>query len=677
MPTAPDRGNLVRIRLAEAVIRPEDAGPMTGTPGSPFDVVALVTSAGGLSALNQVLLPLPDDLNAALVIVQHLGGPVSSLAEILRRRSPLPVQWIADHDLLKPGHVYVCPPQQLLEIMPGAECSVRPMEPGHRLRPIDFFLASLADSYGRRAMVVVLTGMGSDSAAGSEAVSLAGGTVLVQSPESAAHPMMPSAVIGIGVADMVLPLPELGRVIADVVAGGALLRTLSERAAAEKLFPGDGEMPVLLREMNWARTSFGPVARWPAALRAVIRTVLDSPLAMCLLWGSDQVQLYNDAYRLVMGGKHPAGLGQPSRDCWPEAWHLNEPVYARVGRGEPVAQHDALFPSTRYGAVENAWFNLSYLPVRDDDGQVAGTLCVVVETTAEVLSRRRLGTAHALTTATSGSATREAAFEHALDTLAANDQDIPFAVGYHLDAKGGRAQLAGAVGVQPGGPMAPHEIELTSSGSWPLSSAVPAAEPVVVDQLSARFPGVVAGPDGQPPSSALLLALRGSGDAQPAGVLILGMNRLLPLDASYRDFLLLVAALTETALAEAQSRHRERGRLQRLAELDRARTEFYSNLGHEFRAPLALLLSPLDELARRRAEIPADLAEEIEVAARNARRLLALADTLLDFTRPAAPVCRGGDEPDRYPQVRASPLCRDDRTIRGHMGMNTGSTGPS
>lgn len=233
-------------------------------------------------------------------------------------------------------------------------------------------------------------------------------------------------------------------------------------------------MPVLLREMNWARTSFGPVGRWPAALRAVIRTLLDSPLAMCLLWGSDQVQLYNDAYRLVMGGKHPAGLGQPSRDCWPEAWHLNEPVFARVGRGEPVALHDALFPSTRYGAMENAWFNLSYLPVRDDDGQVTGTLCVVVETTAEVLSRRRLDTVHALTTATSGSATREAAFEQALDTLAGNDQDIPFAVGYHLDARGGRAQLAGAAGVQPGDPMAPHEIELTSSGSWPLSSAVPA-----------------------------------------------------------------------------------------------------------------------------------------------------------------------------------------------------------
>ncbi len=196
-------------------------------------MVALVASAGGLAALIQVLLTLPDDFNAALVVVQHLGGPVSRLAEILGRRSPLPVHWIGDHDLLKAGHVYVCPAQRLLEIRPDAECLIRVMEPDHRLRPIDFFLASLARSYGRRAMVVVLTGMGGDSAAGSEAVSQASGTVLVQSPKSADHPMMPTAVIGIGAADIVLPLSELGRMIADVVAGGASYRDFLLLVAAQ------------------------------------------------------------------------------------------------------------------------------------------------------------------------------------------------------------------------------------------------------------------------------------------------------------------------------------------------------------------------------------------------------------------------------------------------------------
>jgi len=190
-------------------------------PGSSFDVVALAGSAGGLAALNQVLPWLPDDFGAAVIIVQHLRGPESSLVEILGRRSPLPVQWIADRDPLEPGRVYVCPPQRLLEVRPDAGCSVRPMQPEHRLRPIDFFLDSLAGRYGRRAMAVVLTGMGRDGTAGSEAVSQAGGTVLVQSPESAEYRVMPSAVIEAGVADLVLPLTELGRAIADVIAGRA------------------------------------------------------------------------------------------------------------------------------------------------------------------------------------------------------------------------------------------------------------------------------------------------------------------------------------------------------------------------------------------------------------------------------------------------------------------------
>lgn len=193
----------------------------TGSVGSPFDVVALVSSAGGLSALDQVLLQLPDGFCAAVVLVQHLGGPDSSLVDILRRRSPLPVEWIAGHDMLKLGRVYVCPPRKLLAVMPDGECSLRPMEDEHRLRPIDFFLISLAASYGPRALVVVLTGMGRDSVAGCQAVSRAGGTVLAQSPKSAEYGGMPTAVIESGTADLVLPLPEIGQVLAGMVGAEA------------------------------------------------------------------------------------------------------------------------------------------------------------------------------------------------------------------------------------------------------------------------------------------------------------------------------------------------------------------------------------------------------------------------------------------------------------------------
>jgi chemotaxis response regulator CheB len=203
-------------------------GGAAGRPGFgdvTVDVVALVASAGGLSAVTQVLSQLPEDFPAAVVVVQHLAATGSSLVDILGRHSPLPTEWIADHVKLEPGQVYVCPPRQLLTVMPDAECSLQPMEPSDRLRPIDFFLTSLAHSYGPRAIAAVLTGMGRDSAAGCQTVSQSGGTVLVQSPDSAEHAGMPTAVIESGSADLVLPLPQIGHAIADVVGRGGLPQT--------------------------------------------------------------------------------------------------------------------------------------------------------------------------------------------------------------------------------------------------------------------------------------------------------------------------------------------------------------------------------------------------------------------------------------------------------------------
>jgi two-component system chemotaxis response regulator CheB len=206
------------------------SGDAAGRPDRvPFDVVALVASAGGLSAVDRVLSQLPENLPAAVVVVQHLGGAASRLVDILGRHSPLPAEWIADHVKLEPGRVYVCPPRQLLAVLPDAECSLRPMEYDDRLRPIDFFLTSLAGSYGPRVMAVVLTGMGYDSTVGCQRVSQAGGTVLVQSPDSAEHTGMPLAVIDSGAADLVLPLSEIGQMIAQQASASS--RRPHERAA--------------------------------------------------------------------------------------------------------------------------------------------------------------------------------------------------------------------------------------------------------------------------------------------------------------------------------------------------------------------------------------------------------------------------------------------------------------
>ncbi|MES2523957.1 MAG: PAS domain-containing protein [Gemmatimonadota bacterium] len=164
----------------------------------------------------------------------------------------------------------------------------------------------------------------------------------------------------------------------------------------QQVFAGDGEMRARCRAHDWGATSLGPISRWPSSLRSVAGLVASSAFPMVLLWGEELVQLYNDGYRDIMGVKHPAGLGQPTRECWPEVWELNAPLYHRVRAGETIRLEDALFPITRHHSVgpdapgaepEDAWFTLSYSPVRDEHGDVEGILVTVVETTVQVRAR--------------------------------------------------------------------------------------------------------------------------------------------------------------------------------------------------------------------------------------------------------------------------------------------------
>ncbi len=156
----------------------------------------------------------------------------------------------------------------------------------------------------------------------------------------------------------------------------------------EYLFAGAGEMRSRCRAHDWAQTSLGAPDEWPQSLRTAVQITLSLPTSAVLLWGPDLLQIYNDAYRVLMGVKHPAGLAQATRECWPEVWSINAPVYERVLAGETVFLEDALFPVTRTGGLVDAWFTLAYIPVRDDDGTVAGIMVSVQERTAALLAIR-------------------------------------------------------------------------------------------------------------------------------------------------------------------------------------------------------------------------------------------------------------------------------------------------
>jgi len=156
-------------------------------------------------------------------------------------------------------------------------------------------------------------------------------------------------------------------------------------SATDTFFAGDGEMRRRVREFDWASTPLGPIDRWPMALRSTVDTLLSSAFANIVLWGPELIQLYNDAYVPIIGVKHPAALGHGNREVWPEVWEINGPIFERVLGGETITREDALYPlARRGGAVEDVYLTLSYTPVRGDDGEIAGVLVTMYETTARV-----------------------------------------------------------------------------------------------------------------------------------------------------------------------------------------------------------------------------------------------------------------------------------------------------
>ncbi|MDY7546681.1 PAS domain-containing protein [Glaciimonas sp. CA11.2] len=159
---------------------------------------------------------------------------------------------------------------------------------------------------------------------------------------------------------------------------------------ASNVWPPEGtEMGALVRHLDWSKTALGPMSDWPPSLRIAVTMALDSPLPTIVLWGPDLIQIYNDAYRPILGLRHPAAFGQRTRDCWPEVWDFNAVLYNRVlSTGERVHLEDQEYVIAPSGISETRYFTVIYAPTRDEAGDVRGVFVIVAETTRRVLAER-------------------------------------------------------------------------------------------------------------------------------------------------------------------------------------------------------------------------------------------------------------------------------------------------
>jgi PAS domain S-box-containing protein len=400
---------------------------------------------------------------------------------------------------------------------------------------------------------------------------------------------------------------------------------------------GGGEMGALMRSFDWESSLLGPVEKWPQSLRTSVSICLNSRFAILIWWGPELVMLYNDAYRQIIGTKHPAATGRPGRECWPEIWHIIGPMLEGVmQRGEATWSNDLLLMLERNGYPEECYFTFSYSPIRDESGNIGGVFTPVADTTERVINERRTRTLRDLAARASSARDIELACFAIAETLSENAHSIPFASLYLFDESRSSATLISTAGIELGSLAAKPVIRLSELPP-PLSEAVTSPELKVIDDLAGIWGPLPCGAWNVPARTAVVLPILMPGQTPSIGFVLAGANPHKRVDQNYRTFFELVAGHISSVIAAARAYQEERRRAEALAQIDRAKTAFFSNVSHEFRTPLTLLLGPLeDALANRHGILPMGTAASLATSHRNALRLLKLVNTLLDFSRVEA-----------------------------------------
>ncbi|SAK51313.1 sensor kinase/response regulator fusion protein [Caballeronia temeraria] len=398
---------------------------------------------------------------------------------------------------------------------------------------------------------------------------------------------------------------------------------------------GGGEMGALIRGFDWTQTVLGSPEHWPQSLKTAIRIMLTSRQPIWVGWGPDLLFFYNDAYKSIIGGKHPHALGQPTSVVWREIWSDIGPLLDTALAGvEGTFVEQKLLIMERNGFPEETYYTFSYSPIPDDRGGAGGIICANSDDTQRVLGERQLNVLRELAASAADARSWRDACELSMNALAGASRDMPFALLYTTEPGGDCMTLAGACGIEPGHAAAPPLLHAADEGPWPFQDMLLDNQSRVVMHLERRFAAPL--PTGAwniAPSNAVLVPIAPSGETGRAGVLIAALNPYRLFDDGYRSFMNLVAGQIGAAIGSAHAYEEERRRAEALAEIDRAKTTFFSNISHEFRTPLTLMLGPLEELLASPARIGSEDMRLVEIMHRNGLRLLKLVNALLDFSR--------------------------------------------
>ncbi|MFC8616737.1 ATP-binding protein [Micromonospora purpureochromogenes] len=419
----------------------------------------------------------------------------------------------------------------------------------------------------------------------------------------------------------------------------------------EELFGGGSATGRLMARLDWAATPLGPVQSWPQSLRAAVRIVLSSRYPMLLLWGEQFTQLYNDAYSALIGDKHPGALGDDVRTTLAEGWDVLAPlIHDAMATGVASWVPALQLLLDRSGYREEAYFSVSHAPARDDDGRTVGVFTVCSEVTEQVVGERRLGLLRDLSVRGDGRTVDVASTcARLVEAIGGHRLDVPFAAIYLRE--GAALHRVACTGDGPVAAVLP-DVVVDGDLAWGLWAAGGGAT-TEVHGVAQRMT-LPAGAFDEPTATAVALPLPSAEADQPLGVLVAGVSPSRALDEAYRSFFHLLVQQVAVAVRNARAYEEERRRAEALAELDRVKTSFFTNVSHEFRTPLTLMLGPLtDALADERHPLPPEQRERVDTARRNATRLLTLVNSLLTFSSLEAGRARSRAQEVDLPELTA------------------------
>jgi signal transduction histidine kinase len=404
------------------------------------------------------------------------------------------------------------------------------------------------------------------------------------------------------------------------------------------------EMAQRFGEFDWSSTSIGPVERWPVTWRNTVNLILASGFPSAVGLGPELLYVYNDSF-IALGGRarHPEALGRPVREVWREIWTpVLEPRFSEtLSTGRPTGEADLLLPLVRSGYLEETYITFSFAALTDDHGNPSGIFCTATENTALVITARQVECVRRLASHCACADSPAAACRLASQALEGQRRDVPFAIFYLLDGTGSRVEsiaTTGLHGIPAGVPGLGRLDERTDP--WRVTAVMSSHSPLLIEG-SAEILGPAIANAQVIPRQALVMPLAANGLDAPRVILITGLNPMRPVEES-RKFFQLVCGQVETALSSARLRESAERRARELADLDRAKTAFFSNVSHELRTPLTLLIEPLRQVLDR-AELHVGDRELLLTARRAGGRLLKLVNSLLEFSR-----IEGGRTEARY-----------------------------